>query len=203
MALPSCSSLSPSDILISPQPASVPVGQTVAFTATTASITGTVTWDIADTSGIGGTFSPTHGSAVTYTAPSAPPVYLPITYPQGTVLIEASATLSTGCPAYKSESFTITAPSITTGLTPTTASVALGTFQSFSGWAVGNLNGQVAWQVNGVTGGSTTYGTITTAGTPVTYFAPTVMPMTGPIVTITLVSQVDPTKTASAVITLH
>jgi len=29
------------------------------------------------------------------------------------------------------------------------------------------------------------------------------MPMSGPVVTITMISQADPTKTATAVVTLH
>jgi hypothetical protein len=52
--------------------------------------------------------------------------------------------------------------------------------------------------VNGVTGGSAATGTITNAVTAFyeggLYTAPTVMPMTGDTVTITMISQADPPK---------
>ncbi len=99
-----------------------------------------------------------------------------------------------------SVSFVITAPSITVGLSPATANVALGSAQQFFGYAVGNINNALTWYVNGFAGGSTTTGTINTAGT---YVAPANMPMSGNTVTITVISQADPTKTASSVISLH
>ncbi len=98
----------------------------------------------------------------------------------------------------------ITAASVTTGISPLTASVALNGTQQFNGYAVGNTNNGVTWQVNGVTGGSTAAGTITTSSTAGgLYTAPAAMPMTGKTVTITAISQADPTKTASAVVTLR
>ena len=58
-------------------------------------------------------------------------------------------------PPHDSVTFFITAPSVTVGLSPATASVALGGTQQFIGYAVGNVNNALTWQVNGVTGGST------------------------------------------------
>jgi len=97
-------------------------------------------------------------------------------------------------------SISYTAPSVTAEISPTTASVPLNGTLQFSGYAVGSVDNAVVWQVNGVAGGSTTAGTITTTGL---YIAPATLPMTGNSVTILLVSHADPTKSASAVVSLH
>jgi hypothetical protein len=77
----------------------------------------------------------------------------------------------------------------------------------FTGYAVGNLNKALNWQVNGVTGGSTATGTIGPAVNQppdvYLYTAPSATPMTGNTVTLTIISEADPTKTASSTITLH
>ena len=75
---------------------------------------------------------------------------------------------------------------------------------SFYGDAVGDVNNAILFQVNGVTGGTLAAGTITNAtGSQGMYNAPSVMPMTGSAITITVVSQADPTKTSSATVTLQ
>lgn len=105
------------------------------------------------------------------------------------------------------QTFVVTAPSVTVGLSPATATVALNATQQFTGYAVGNVNNALTWQVNGVTGGSTANSTIAPLvnGFPGVYLytAPTAIPMTGDTVTLTAISQADPTKTASSTITLH
>jgi hypothetical protein len=194
-----------STISISPLPASVPVNGTVTFTATTANITPPLSWSLLEP-GVGGTLSGATGNSVTYTAPATPPIYATSPSLEGMVTLEASAGASAGGVVSASTSFPITAPTVTVGLSPTTASVALSGTQQFSGYAVGNVNNAVTWQVNGVTGGSAAIGTITntvgfTAGG--LYSAPANMPMSGPTVTITVISQADPTKSQTAVVTLH
>jgi hypothetical protein len=101
----------------------------------------------------------------------------------------------------------ITAPSITTGFFSSPSNtVALGRTLDVSPYAVGSTNNAITMQVNGINGGSTTYGTIT----PLTggyyggyvYTAPTTMPTTGDTVTIRVISQADPTKSSSMTITL-
>jgi hypothetical protein len=100
----------------------------------------------------------------------------------------------------------VTAPSVTVGLSPATATVALNATKQFNGYAVGNVNGALNWQVNGITGGSTATGTIVSLSSfspgVYVYTAPSAMPMTGNTVTITVISQADPTQTASSVVTL-
>jgi hypothetical protein len=109
--------------------------------------------------------------------------------------------------------FAITASEVTTGITPATATVALGATAEFYGYAVGNVNNGITWQVEGVTGGSAATGTIVNTGYtptgggayvwPGTYTAPATMPLSGNTVTVTAVSLADSTKSSSAAVTLQ
>ena len=157
-----------------------------------------------------GTLSAASGNTVTYTAPATVPVYVSAgnnSYEQGFVglTVSASAPAGNGVAGTLIQiPITITAPSVTAGISPLTVSVALNGSQQFNGYAVGDTNNGVTWQVNGVTGGSTAAGTVTTSSTAGgLYTAPAAMPMTGSTVTVTAISQADPTKSASAVVTLH
>ena len=203
------STLAPGEwISISPQPVSVPVYGTVIFTATTLEPNQPVTWSLNgdDCGGVGGTLSSTTGTTITYIAPATPPIY---TAPcsGGKDNGEAILTATYSGDLNTSIAFPITAPKVSVGLSPMTATVALGGTEQFVGYAVGNLNNGLTWQVNGVTGGSAATGTITNAVTAYyaggLYTAPTVMPMTGDTVTITMISQADPTKTLTAIVTLQ
>jgi hypothetical protein len=199
----------PATITISPQPVSIAAGATVTFTAYTTNASGyTPIWALNVEDGSAGTLSTVGGTTVTYTAPPTPPIYTSSFTPQGTVTLTVSVENVEGCDdAEAHASFVITSPTITVGVSPLTASVAVGqtpdAMQLFTGYAVGNVNGALTWQVNGVTGGSTAYGTITATGSNPVYTPPMALPMTGNTVTITAISQADPSKTASATVTLH
>ena len=194
-------------ISISPQPASVPVNGTVTFTATTAVSGSTVTWAIV--CGVPGTLSSTTGNTITYTAPAQSPIY---TVPcnglagggDGWVVLKAQA--NDFFSSFVLVSFPVTGTEWI-GLSPLTTTVALGGTEQFLGYAVGTTNTGLTWQVNGVTGGSAATGTISNTVTADyeggLYTAPTVMPITGSTVTITVISQGDPTKTLTATVTLH
>ena len=69
-----------------------------------------------------------------------------------------------------------------------------GTTVQFTATVSGTTNTAVTWQVNGVPGGNSTVGTISSDGL---YTAPAVQPNPS-TVTITAVSQADPTKSGSA-----
>ena len=194
------STLAPGEwISISPHPVSVPVNGTVIFTATTLEPNQPVTWSLYgdDCGGVGGTLSSTTGTTITYTAPCSGG--------DGNGVAQLEATYSGDL--YTGIAFPITAATVSVGLSPTTATVALGGTEQFVGYAVGSVNNGLTWQVNGVTGGSAATGTITNAVTAYyaggLYTAPTVMPMTGDTVTITVISQADPTKTLTAIVTLQ
>ena len=196
---------------ITTRPASIPVGGTAVFTSIVSDVQSTPQWSIlaaAATPNAGTiTAQASPANSILYTAPATPPIYnssAPGGYTQGTVTIVVSAAPPAGTSfktATDSVSFFITAPTISVGLSPATANVALGATQQFFGYAAGSINNVLTWQVNGVAGGSAATGTISSpAGT---YTAPLNLPMSGNTVTITVVSQADPTKTASAAVTLH
>jgi hypothetical protein len=187
-------------ITVSPSIASLPVNATQQFTSTTTNAPNTPFW-----SATAGTVTQTG----LYTAPATPPVYTQDQLAKGSIqgrdIVSAGTFYSIGgsltfATASGTQTFAITAPSITAGITPATATVPLGTTEQFTPFAVGNINNAYTLQVGGVTGGSTSLGTISSTGL---YTAPTAMPMTGPTVTITVISQADPTKTATATITLQ
>ena len=89
------------------------------------------------------------------------------------------------------------APDVT--VTPAAVSLAVGGgTQTFSATVTGSSNTAVTWQVNGTTGGGPTVGTISTAGV---YSAPPSVPAGGSV-TVSAVSVADPSKSASAIVTL-
>jgi hypothetical protein len=214
LALVSCDNtvaISPNYLLvaISPRPASVPVGATVVFTGTVSNNLSLPRWSFLDASDVSnpGALTSISGSSDTilYTAPATPPIYsvTPTGVTQGTITLQANVSDPPGTSipiTADSITFVITAPSVTVGLAPVTANVALAGTEQFIGYAVGSVNNALTWQINGVTGGSSTTGSINTAGT---YVAPASLPISGNTVTLTIVSQADPTKTASATITLQ
>jgi hypothetical protein len=196
-------------ISVSPHITSIPVNTSMTFTATIANAPDTPQWTVAD-SADGNVGSPTFqqgGATFVYTAPPTPPIYTGlIGANQGTVTLEAIFP-DLGMNISDNQTFVVTAPSVTVSLSPPTATVALNATQQFTGYAVGSVNNALTWQVNGVTGGSTATGTIAVSPTNLpgvyVYTAPSAIPMTGNTVTLAVISQADPTKSASATITLH
>ena len=198
-------------ISVSPHITSIPVNTSMTFTATvTNAPSSSVEWTLYSyaSANLG---SPTTESGATfvYTAPPTPPIYTGAgmdANTQGTVTLLAMFP-DLGMNISDNQTFVVTAPSVTVSLSPATATVALNATQQFTGYAVGNVNNALTWQVNGVTGGSTANGTIAPLanGLPGVYLytAPSAIPMTGNTVTLTAISQADPTKTASSTITLQ
>src|SRR5947207_14951625 len=83
-------------------------------------------------------------------------------------------------------------------ISPVSATVGAGGTQQFTATVQNTSNTAVTWQVSGVTGGNATVGTISSSGL---YTAPAVVPNPA-TVTVTAVSQADPTKSASAQVTI-
>ena len=197
-------------VTISPRPAFVPAGGSVVLTGAASNNLGVPQWgflNAADTPNVG-TLTPVAGSpnSVLYTAPSAPPIYnsgAPAGIQQGVVAVTATLNppaQSTLPVAQDSVSIFITTGTVTISpITPATATVAVKATQQFSGYEVGSDMNLFNWIVNGIQGGSATLGTINFLGL---YTAPIAVPMMGNTVTVTMVSQADPTKSASAVVTL-
>jgi uncharacterized protein (DUF1800 family) len=90
------------------------------------------------------------------------------------------------------------AVTLTVSVSPTSGIVRLGSTLSFKATVNSTTNPTVTWHVNDVLGGNATLGTITTTGI---YTAPAAFP--GVAVTIKATSKQDPTKSATAKVTLH
>jgi hypothetical protein len=83
---------------------------------------------------------------------------------------------------------------VSVSITPTSATVVVGQPEAFQATVSGSTNTAVTWQVNGVAGGNSTSGTISTSGA---YMAPAQVPNPA-TVSVSAVSQADTTKSASA-----
>ena len=88
--------------------------------------------------------------------------------------------------------------SVSVSISPTSASVQVSHTQQFTATVTGTVNTAVNWQVNNVTGGNSTVGTVSSSGL---YAAPAAVP-NPPTVTVKAISQADPTKSASATVTI-
>ena len=91
-------------------------------------------------------------------------------------------------------------------ISPSVASLATLATQPFTATVTGSSNMAVTWQVNGVSGGSSTNGLISTTvlGTSneAIYVAPTSVP-SPTAVSVTAISQADSTKSATATVTIQ
>jgi len=87
---------------------------------------------------------------------------------------------------------------ITITISPTSAAVRAGKTKAFTATVLNTSNQAVTWKVNGITGGSSKTGFISSLGT---YVAPPIVPLQL-VVTVSAVSVADPTKSASASVTV-
>jgi hypothetical protein len=92
----------------------------------------------------------------------------------------------------------VAAPAVSVTISPTSATVRVNRTRQFTATVQNSANQSVAWKVNGVTGGNSTVGTISSSGL---YRAPNSVP-TPPAVTVSATSNADPTKSASASVTV-
>jgi Protein of unknown function (DUF1565) len=122
----------------------------------------------------------------TNTAPATVPSSATVTV---TAVSQADPTKS----ASASVIITASAP-VSVAISPPSATVPTGRTQQFTATVQNTSNTAVTWQVNGVTGGNATVGTISNSGL---YTAPAAVPSPA-TVTVTAVSQADTTKSASA-----
>lgn len=88
---------------------------------------------------------------------------------------------------------------ITVTISPTSVVLRAGMTRIFTATVQQTSNKAVTWSVNGITGGNSTVGIISSLGT---YKAPLALPPGG-IVTVSALSKADPTKSASASVTIR
>jgi serine protease len=176
-------------VAVSPTSASVEAnGGTRPFTATVGNtLNSTVTWQVNGVEGGNATVGTISAGGV-YTAPAAVPS-------PATVTVTAVSAADTT----KSASAQVTvAPVITVAVSPGGATVIVSSSQMMSATVANSTNMAVTWQVNGITGGNTTAGTISTSGL---YTAPATVPSPA-TVTVTAVSAADSARSGTAQLTI-
>lgn len=180
----------PVTVGISPTSASVLLGQSQQFTASVSGTTNTsVSWAVNGIAG-GNNVVGTISSAGKYTAPSTLPSPASAT---------VSATSVADASAVGSASINLTAPSpVTVGVSPTSASVQLGQAQQFTASVSGTANTSVTWAVNGISGGNSVVGTVSSAGK---YTAPSTLPSPASA-TVSATSVADTNAVGSAAVAL-
>jgi len=185
-------------VTVAPSTASVQVNTQKQFAATvTGNTNQAVTWDVNGAVGGNGTVGFIDSISGLYTAPAAVPS-------PATVTVHATSTAAGS--AVGSAAVTITGPPppppppppVSISISPTSASVRVGNTRQFTATVTNTTNTGVTWKVNGVAGGSATTGTISASGL---YKAPSAVPSPA-TVTVTAVSAADPTKAASAGVTI-
>jgi hypothetical protein len=89
-------------------------------------------------------------------------------------------------------------------VSPNSATLPAGSTQSFSATVTssGNPNPSVAWSVNGIAGGNATIGTITSSGSNAAMYTAPGTPPSPPAITVTATSVADPSRAASASLTI-
>jgi hypothetical protein len=93
----------------------------------------------------------------------------------------------------------VAAPAVTVAISPASASVRINRTQQFTATVQNTSNKTVTWKVNGIAGGNSTVGTISSSGL---YRAPSSVPNPS-VVTVSATSAADPTKSASAAVTVR
>lgn len=174
-------------VSISPATLSADLGGIYGFSATVTGAANTgVTWSV---NGIVGGNS-TVGTITligTYFAPSIRPA-------GGTVTITAKSVAD----PTKSATATVTFATLQVFISPETVSVQLGLRQQFTATVSAFVDPTMRWTVNGIPGGNATVGTITSSGL---YTAPLAVP-SPKVVNVTATSVADPTKYATAAVTI-
>lgn len=89
--------------------------------------------------------------------------------------------------------------SVVVTVSPGSASAVLGNTQSFTAAVTNTNDASVTWAVNGLPGGNASAGTVNANGV---YTAPASLPTNGAAVQVTATSVADPTKSASATVTI-
>ena len=197
--MPSCAGITSTGpalvtVILQPTQTSVALRQSQQFQVTvTGTSNKTVTWFA---SGIAGGNASVGTISLTglYTAPNAMPS-------PSTVTITASSNADSTVTA--SAIVTLT-DGIVVGISPASASVSTGAGQAFTAsiTGAGSSSSAVKWSVNGIPGGDSTLGTITSNGaTSALYMAPAVPP-SPPTVSIIVTSVADPEKSAVAGVTI-
>lgn len=176
-------------VAVTPATASVPVNTTSQFTATVRGASSqAVTWNVNGTAGGNGTVGFIDSVRGLYTAPAVPPS-------PATVTVNATSTYAPVANGSAIVTVTNPVPLVSVTISPTSATVRVSATWQFTATVTNATNTSVSWEVNGVAGGNSSVGTVSSSGL---YKAPTAVPPKSVRVTVTAVSLADPTKSARA-----
>jgi hypothetical protein len=167
---------------------SVQAGKSVQLTASVSNASNTaVIWEVNGIPG-GNSTSGTITSSGLYTAPLVQPN-------PATVVILAAAAADTSASAVVN--LTI-GPPVVVAITPKAVTVLTGSTYTFASTVANASDKSVSWFVNGIQGGNSTFGTISTVGL---YAAPPTPPASS-TVSVTAASNADTTKSDTASVTI-
>jgi hypothetical protein len=183
-------------VAVTPPSVSVQVNNTQPFSATVTGASNTaVTWDVNGTVGGNATVGFIDSITGLYTAPAVAPS-------PATVTVNATSTFA---PAAKGSALvTVTNPApppppVGVTISPASAKVRVSATHQFKATVTNTANTAVTWEVNGIAGGNATTGTVSASGL---YKAPAAEPPASVEVHVIAVSVADPTKSASARVTV-
>ena len=165
------------------------VDKTAQFTATVNSPDTAVVWQVNGTTGGNSTIGTVSTSGL-YTAPASVPNPDTVTL---TVVAHVDSTASTSIQIQ-----IMPVPRVSVSISPRDKSVATGATLQFTATVQNTTDTAVQWQVNGIQGGNSTLGTISSAGL---FTAPAAVPSPAKE-TITAVSHADSTKSDSTSVTI-
>ncbi|MGH9745863.1 MAG: hypothetical protein ACRD59_07110 [Candidatus Acidiferrales bacterium] len=201
VAMPGCAgstsrSTGPGSVTIKIVPASANLflGQTQQFQA---SVTGasntTVTWFAGGVLGGNastGTISPTGLYAAPSVMPAAP-----------TITVTASSNAN---PEATDSVAVSLKDDVAVGISPTTAMISTNAGQAFTATVsgTGSPSTAVTWSVNGIAGGNSTVGTVASNGIASALYVAPAVPPSPPVVSLIATSVADPTKAATASVTI-
>jgi hypothetical protein len=178
-------------VSVSPASANVRVNAQVRFTATvTGNSNPAVTWDVSGAIGGNSTVGFIDSISGLYTAPSVVP---------SPAMVSVHATSNAVHSAVGSASVTVTnSQPVSVTISPTTASVRVARTKQFTASVKNAPTTAVTWKAGGVVGGNSIVGRISSGGL---YTAPNAVPSPA-IVSVSCVGVADPTKSASATVTV-
>jgi len=180
----------PITVTVSPNAANVVVNATQQFTATVTNTSNTaVTWKVNGVTG-GSSAAGTISNAGLYTAP--------ISVPNPATVTVTAVSVADGTKSGSAAVTVASAPVITVTVAPNSANVAVNGNQQFTATVTGTANTAVTWQVDNVTGGNATVGTISGTGS---YTGPSSVPSPA-TVTVKAVSTADNTKSGTSNVTV-
>jgi hypothetical protein len=192
-------------VFVSPASASVELEKSIQFSATVGGTTNQrVVWSVNRIVGgdqTVGTITNTLDNPGLYTAPKTLPS-------PNQVTVRATSEFD---PTKFAEATVTLFSSITVTVSPGSSTRAVNRKQSFTAQVSNTTNPSVEWRVNGIPGGNSSVGQIciaglsscfpTTSGTTVEYLAPTAVPSPNQV-TVEAVSQADPIRKGSALVTI-